>query len=248
MIGTKTIQKFFVVNRKKILIILFLLLTGYLVRILSEISHELLGHGLFTVLFGGSIESVHISLISPFDISHITLNRDDLTFEQNLIVIASSMIVDLSLSFTIQIFLLIKRIDWKKSVPLIWFAFWCHNTETGIIIGNSVSRLEGDMTGLIEAGIISAAYAFVLGVILYFIGFVSLSTIIRRLLISESIDESKVGYYVLLIWMIVPLNVTLHALYTGFLLNILFGTIPVFTSLSLEFLIVPKISKNKTTN
>jgi len=165
------IRKFLEENRTKILILLYIILTCYLFRVISEIFHEILGHGLITVLFGGKVNGVQISLISPLDTSYITLDQDNLTYEQQLIAVSGGMVVDLSISFLLQAILLLRRIDWKFSIPMVWLAYWCHSNDTGIIIGNALTGLEGDMTGLIEAGVISAPLALMVGIILYFLGF-----------------------------------------------------------------------------
>jgi hypothetical protein len=101
------------------------------------------------VLFGGKVNGVQISLISPLDTSYITLDQDNLTYEQQLIAVSGGMVVDLSISFLLQAILLLRRIDWKFSIPMVWLAYWCHSNDTGIIIGNALTGLEGDMTGLI---------------------------------------------------------------------------------------------------
>ncbi|MHA1995999.1 MAG: hypothetical protein ACW97Z_15795 [Candidatus Hodarchaeales archaeon] len=230
-------------NKTKILIGVYLVLTCYLLRIFSEIIHEILGHGLPTVLFGGSIEAVHISLISPFDTSHITLNQNNLSYEQYLLAVSGGMVFDLTLSFLLQSILLLKRLEWKITISMVWLAYWCYSNDTGIIIGNALMGGEGDMTEIIEAGIISAPFALILGITLYFLGFFLISTIIRRMLIYYSIEKQKVKFYILIFWMIVPFNVVLYILKTGFISTIMIGIIPLITSYLLEFQVLPRLDE-----
>ncbi|MFX0182293.1 MAG: hypothetical protein ACFE95_04340 [Candidatus Hodarchaeota archaeon] len=245
IIFSKEIREFLEENRTKIMIILYVILTCYLFRIISEIFHEILGHGLLTVLFGGKVNGIHISLISPLDTSHITLDQDNLTQEQQLIAVSGGIIIDLTISFLLQAILLLRRIEWKFSIPMLWLAFWCHSNETGIIIGNALTGLKGDMTGLIEAGVISSPIALMVGISLYFLGFFLISTIIRRLLADYSIDKSKIRYYIFIFWMIVPLNILLYILKTGYLSSLIIGLIPLVISYLLEFQIIPRMEEGK---
>jgi hypothetical protein len=232
-------------NQKKILIVIYVIFTCYTLRIFSEIIHEVFGHGLVTILFGGSIEAVHISLITPFDTSYITLDQSNLTYEQYLIAVSGGMIVDLTLSFLLQGILLLRQLDWKLATPTIWLAYWTHSNDTGIILGNALTGGEGDMTGLIEAGIISSSFALLLGIFLYFLGFFMISIIIRRLLVKNSIEKPKVKYYILIFWMIVPFNIVLYIIRTGFVSTIIIGIIPVITSYILEFQVLPRLNNRR---
>jgi hypothetical protein len=202
-----------------------------------------IGHGLITVLFGGRIEGLHISLISPLDTSHITLDQSNLTAEQYLLAISGGMVVDLTLSFLLQGILLLKRFEWKVFIPMVWLAFWLHSNDTAIIIGNALTRGPGDMTELIEAGTFSAPLALILGIILYFLGFFAISTIIRRMLIYYSLEKPKVKYYILLFWVIVPLNIVLYILKTGLISTIFIGLVPPITSYVVEFHVIPRMGK-----
>ncbi|MHA2202308.1 MAG: hypothetical protein ACW991_01340 [Candidatus Hodarchaeales archaeon] len=195
------------------------------------------------MVFGGRIEGVHISLISPLDTSHITLDQNNLTNEQYLIAVSGGMIVDLTLSFILQGILLLRRIEWKLSIPMVWLAYWCHSNDTGIIIGNALTGVEGDMTELIGARIISASFALILGIILYFLGFFLISAIIRRMLDDYSIEKPKIKYYILIFWMVVPLNIVLYIFKTGLVSTIIIGIIPLMGSYILEFQVLPRIEE-----
>jgi hypothetical protein len=194
-------------------------------------------------LFGGSIEGVHISLISPFDTSHINLDQNNLTYGQYLISVSGGIIIDLTLSFLLQGILFLRNLEWKFSIPMVWLAYWSHSNDTGIIIGNALTGGAGDMTDLIEAGIISAPLALMFGVILYFLGFFLISSIIRRMLIFYSIEKSRVKFYILIFWTIVPINIVLYILKTGLVSTIILGIIPLIASYILEFQLLPRMEE-----
>ena len=44
---------------------------GFITKILGEVVHEVMGHGLFVLAFGGRISSINISLLLPYELSHI---------------------------------------------------------------------------------------------------------------------------------------------------------------------------------
>ncbi len=52
-------------NRMKFLSIF--LSIGFIMKILGEVIHEVMGHGLFILLFGGTITRVHISILWPYE-------------------------------------------------------------------------------------------------------------------------------------------------------------------------------------
>ncbi|MFW9992675.1 MAG: hypothetical protein ACFFD4_11565 [Candidatus Odinarchaeota archaeon] len=227
------------INRKILIITAYVLITGYVVRVLSEIIHEL-GHGLATVIFGGRIEGVHISLITPLDISMIDLDKSGFTFEQDMITVAAGLILCLSLSFCLQFVLLVKKLDWRIAVPALWLAYWCYSTNTGIIL-DGVFGNPGDMTGLIEAGVMTPLLALITGVMLYFIGLFFISTIVRRML--RPVTGEKTRFLVVIFWINVPLNIALYILKTGYLFAIIIGLIPVVVSYLLEFHLIERLEK-----
>ena len=44
---------------------------GFITKILGEVVHEVMGHGLFVLAFGGRITNVSISLLWPYELSQI---------------------------------------------------------------------------------------------------------------------------------------------------------------------------------
>jgi len=45
--------------------------SGFVMKILSEVVHEVFGHGLFVLLFGGEITGLRISVLWPYELSRI---------------------------------------------------------------------------------------------------------------------------------------------------------------------------------
>jgi hypothetical protein len=81
------------------------------------------------------------------------------------------------------------------------------------------------------------------GVILYFLGFFLISSIIRRMLIFYSIEKSRVKFYILIFWTIVPINIVLYILKTGLVSTIILGIIPLIASYILEFQLLPRMEE-----
>jgi hypothetical protein len=54
------------INLKRFLAVT--VLSSYVTTVLAGIIHEVLGHGLFILLFGGKITNVHISFLWPFEL------------------------------------------------------------------------------------------------------------------------------------------------------------------------------------
>ena len=43
-------------------------------KVLGEVVHEVMGHGVFVLLFGGDIIRVHIAFLWPYEFSYISSN------------------------------------------------------------------------------------------------------------------------------------------------------------------------------
>jgi len=47
------------------------LLIAFIMKIAGEFVHEVFGHGLFVLLFGGRIIQVYLSILWPYELSYI---------------------------------------------------------------------------------------------------------------------------------------------------------------------------------
>ncbi len=223
--------------RTKIFFPIFLA-TGFLMKILGEVVHELFGHGFFVLLFGGRITGFHISLLWPYEFSWIGWSLPGATQEQKAWVIGGGILVCLLVSYAIQVLLLLNRIPWQFSAPLFWLSFWCCVNATGYLIIGGLSPF-GDVGQLIYLGVLTAPLATALGAALFLLGFFSLSLLLRRILKSQ-VPEEKAGWGVVAFWFITPVLVALNMLgHERLPFSYLpIGFIPVLLSFLIEFYVV----------
>ena len=177
--------------------------SGFLVKLLSEFFHEI-GHGIFVIFFGGRILEIYISPFWPFQFSWISwsLPANIGNFELSVIY-AGGILLCLIISFSLQIFLFLKKHFWVLSLPLAWLSFWCFLNGTGyLILGGLVPF--GDVEKLIELGSLTWLSSLVVGVVLFAIGFLVLSKIFFNIFLEFfSIKASKLA--VILFWMQIPI-------------------------------------------
>lgn len=217
------------------------LIFGFLMKIAAEIVHEVLGHGLFVLLFGGKIINVYISILWPYDFSWISWDLPEgITSGQMAWVYAGGIIACLCTSFLIQAFLL-----WKKrfslffALPLFWLAFWALVNSTGYLIIGGLASF-GDVQDLISLGVLTSFLSLVLGLIVFFMGFIALSWILRRISI-EMFSPKKASFGVTVFWLIIPILVAIMLANPerGLRLYYLPLTfIPVLLSLIMEYFLV----------
>jgi len=64
------------------LFVLAFFIAGFLMKIVGEVVHELLGHGSFVLLFGGQVTDFYISLIWPYELSYVIANIPNASHDQ----------------------------------------------------------------------------------------------------------------------------------------------------------------------
>lgn len=182
---------------------------AFVMKIIAEFMHEILGHGSFALLFGGEITGVYISVLWPYDFSYVKLNMpNDVTFAQWGWIYAGGILICLSASFLAQAFLLLeKEIRWFYALTLFWFAFWTFTNSTGYLIIGGLSPF-GDVYQLIALGVITQLLSLILGLVIFCTGFVALSWILRRTLL-QVFSAKKASRGVTLFWLILPALVLL---------------------------------------
>lgn len=214
------------------------LIVGFLMKIVGEVIHELLGHGLFVLLFGGQVTHFYISLLWPYEFSYVGWSIPDATFNQIVWITGGGIFVGLLVSYSIQVFLLWKQIRWEFSVPLFWLSFWCYLSATGYLIVGGVFPF-GDVEELIRLGVLTQPLATIIGATLFAVGFFSLSEILRRRTFTLILKE-KTRWAILTFWFIIPalVGLTMAGREMFHFLLVPFSFIPILLSYLLEFQIL----------
>jgi len=204
---------------------------GFLAKILGEVIHEVMGHGLFVLAFGGKVTGITISLLWPYELSHIGFAPPPGGFQpwQAALVDGGGILVCLIVSFTIQTILLLsfsKRGNWVVSSLLFWLAFWTFLNPAGYLVVGGIQPF-GDVANLIAQGVMTKELAFGLGFALFLINLFTLSLILRNVLRKAGVKEDP-RWSVVLFWLIVPLLTLVYVVGHGqSLLFALLGLIPV---------------------
>jgi hypothetical protein len=176
-------------------------------KIVAEIVHEVLGHGLFVLLFGGKITSLYISVLWPYDFSWIGWDLPEgTTSAQRAWIYAGGIIACLCASFLIQTFLLWKKkISWHFALAFFWLAFWTLVNSTGYLIIGGLAAF-GDIYDLIMLGVLTIFLSLAVGLIFFIIGFIALSWILRRIF-ATMLSHKKASLGTSLFWLIIPILV-----------------------------------------
>ena len=175
---------------------------GFLTKLISETLHEI-GHGIFVMAFGGKVLKIFISVLWPLQRSWIrwSLPENIGSWELSLIY-AGGILTCLVVSFSLQAYLHLKKNPWIVSLPLAWLSFWCFLNGVGyLILGGLVSY--GDIRDLIKLGCLTNISSIVIGLILFAIGFPSLSKIFFNIF-SRKFSEKGSMIASMLFWMQIP--------------------------------------------
>ena len=181
------------------------LVIAFVTKVVGEIVHEVAGHGLFIVLFGGQITSVHISLLWPYELSYIGWSGSFMRWQQTWIV-GGGILVSIIVSGVLQALLLFNVIkDWRSSTSLLWLAFWTFLNPTWYLIIGGVKPF-GDVASLIAARVLTQELSLLVGLILFVAAFLSLSKILITQLTIANVVESVDGLRLslALFWAMIP--------------------------------------------
>jgi len=217
------------------------LVIAFVTKVVGEIVHEVAGHGLFIVLFGGQITSVHISLLWPYELSYIGWSGSFMHWQHSWIA-GGGILVSIIVSGVLQALLLFNVInDWRPSTTLLWLAFWTFLNPTGYLIIGGVKPF-GDVASLIAVGVLTQELSLIIGLTIFVVAFLSLSKIlITQLTINKLVGGVKeLRLSLALFWAIIPVITTVTCL--GMRLQILY--FQVFTVLSLVPLPVAMLVPN----
>ena len=226
---------------------------GFATKILGEVVHEVMGHGLFVVAFGGRITSIKISLLWPYELSGIGFAAPAGGFLpwQRVLVDGGGILMCLIVSFILQAILLSsvsKRAHWVVSSALFWLAFWTFINPAGYLVVGGIKPF-GDVANLISAGVMTKELAFILGLLLFLVSLFTLSIILRNVLRKAGVNEDA-RWSIVLFWLIVPLLTLFTVVGLGQpLLIALLGFVPVLAAcagLLLHNVILSRRKKRKT--
>jgi len=180
------------------------MVVGFAMKIVAEFVHEICGHGLFVLLFGGEITGLYISVLWPYKLSYIGWSLPSgVTPVQKAWVYGGGVVASLSVSFLAQIFLLVKKkIRWHFALTLFWLAFWTFVNSTGYFLIGGLKPF-GDVDELIKLGALTRLLSFAIGLTIFVLGFVALSWILRKMLMEVfPIKVASLG--LVFFWLIIP--------------------------------------------
>jgi hypothetical protein len=219
------------------------LVTGFSMKVVVEFVHEFFGHGLFILLFGGVITDLHVSVLWPYEFSYVKMQLPDtVTSLQLAWIYAGGIIICLTMSFLTQAFLLLKsKIACYSALVGFWFAFWTLVNSTGYLIIGGLTPF-GDVYALIALEVLTSFLSIVIGGIMFSIGFIALSWILRKTL-RNVFSPKKASLGVFLFWFIIPLLVAIMLISPDYQSSLQFSMfpltfIPALASFLMEYFLV----------
>jgi len=181
---------------------------GFVTKILGEVVHEVMGHGLFVVAFGGKITGIHISLLWPYELSGIGFAPPFTGFLpwQEVLVDGGGILMCLIVSFILQSIMLLsisRKANWVVSSTLFWLAFWTFLNPAGYLIVGGIKPF-GDVANLISDGVMTKEIALILGLLIFLVSLSTLSIILKNLLRKAGVNQDA-KWSIVLFWLIIPL-------------------------------------------
>lgn len=191
---------------------------AFVMKVVGELVHEVVGHGFFILLFGSEIAKVHISLLWPYELSSITPNPPPGGFEpwQLVWIAGGGILVCLLVSCVIQALVLLRIVKhWPLSTLLLWLSFWTSLNPTGYLIISGI-RPFGDVAALIAENVLTQGTSLAIGLLIFAVAFFSLSKILVDLLLSLDLARGakELRFSVSLFWLVVPMITAVYCLGT----------------------------------
>ncbi len=192
--------------------LLVLAVTCFIGEILGEIVHEVLGHGLLVIVLGGSIRSIYVSVLWPYESSYIEFYfpRGFPESWKAVLVYSGGIVACLLTSFLIQVILLLKKIRENLSLLLFWTSYWTLISSSGYLL-LSWSRPFGDVKELIELGVLSGTSSAILGFAFFAVGYIGLTESFKRVLHYAGLGKWT-HIFLPAIWLLLPATVYIYSL------------------------------------
>jgi len=181
--------------------IVIFLVVGLVMKLVGEAVHELLGHGLSVLLFGGQITDFFISPFWPYEFSRINWNIPSATPIQMAWILGSGILISAIVSFSIQILLWWRQFRWQFSLPLFWLSFWCFVNAVGYLIVGGVFPF-GDVGELIHLEVLTPSLSMIIGAALFLAGFFIFSEILAKTLTTFLMEKTR--WAILVFWFVIP--------------------------------------------
>jgi len=190
------------------------LLIAFIMKIAGEFVHEVLGHGLFVILFGGRIIQIYLSILWPYELSYIRWSGN---FEnwQIICIEGAGIILCTAFSIVLQTLLLLGISNKYRflTFSIFWLAFWTFLNPAGYLILGGISPF-GDIAALIGMGVLTGSSSIIIGLLIFIGSFISISKSLCKILFrTEMLGELKALRFSLsLFWLIIPIFTFMHCL------------------------------------
>jgi hypothetical protein len=186
-------------------------------KLTSEFVHEVVGHGLLALLFGGRIVSVHLAWLWPYQLSSIQISGT-FTEWQRLWIDSGGILSCLITSSLCQLILYRRMTSRRMAIPLFWLAFWTFVNPVGYLILGGFHPF-GDVALLIAQGVLSPLLSLGLGALFFTGGFISLSRIAINILhlMPHHLTSSRYRMLLSTLWLILPFVTTMAIIGLKFL-------------------------------
>ena len=162
------------------------LTTALVMKITGEFVHEVMGHGLFVLLFRGRIIQVYLSILWPYELSYIRWSGK---FEswQIVWIEGGGILICTVVSVVLQALLILGITkDRRWSTPIFWLAFWAFLNPAGYLILGGINPF-GDVAALIARGALTRATSIILGLTVFLGSFLSISKSLCSILLSADV-------------------------------------------------------------
>jgi hypothetical protein len=217
--------------------------TAFLTKLVSEFIHEVIGHGSFVLLFGGLVTEVKISLLWPYQLSHIEWAIPPLLDWQMAWIYAGGILATTLTFILVQVLLLPANPRWEVAVTLNWLSFWCLMNAGGYLVVGAVYPF-GDIAELVSLNALSSQQSLILGIVLIFVGFFLISrslTVAVRLLLGIWAPLAPV-----IMWSVLPLVVWLAMAGLGVFSHVVIvaSFIPLVTAIAIGVVLIRRNSNS----